>query len=435
MAQTNEADVIVDTIEKEIIGEAHADLYGIDDYQVEQQNAYQQEHFTKNIYKPVLLNDLIVEDLDIQWIWQGFLAKGYLTLFSALWKVGKTTLILHLLRALQNSLQLAGQFTTPAKVLIVSEESEGLWARRRDENDVTLPCWVLCRPIRQRLNYKEWIDLLEQMARFCKENDINVFILDTVTSFWNVDNENDAARVQAALLPLNHLLDNNIAVLLIHHFRKSGGDEAVASRGSGALASYADIIIEFTRLATELEGNKRVLKAYSRFEETPQEIVIELTDGEYQLLGSRTDANKMVKINRIVEAVAKFPEGVTASELYENWDDDERPSLPTIRRHLKEGLKAGSLSVIGKKTVGKTESNIFTVTNNDGHPYKGNDHLIDDIEAKANNDDQTHLIHDTNFEANNDDQTVPSLIGMNHDTNGRAQDPFEPLDLDAEVVS
>ena len=41
-------------------------------------------------FDPVLFSDLKVEHEDIVWIWEGFLAKGQLTLLSAFWKAGKS---------------------------------------------------------------------------------------------------------------------------------------------------------------------------------------------------------------------------------------------------------------------------------------------------------------------------------------------------------
>src|SRR5262249_24746943 len=37
---------------------------------------------------------------EAKWVWHGYLARSSITLFSALWKAGKTTLLAHLLRAL-----------------------------------------------------------------------------------------------------------------------------------------------------------------------------------------------------------------------------------------------------------------------------------------------------------------------------------------------
>lgn len=68
-----------------------------------------------------------------EWAWEGYAALGYVTLFSALWKSGKTTLISHLLRDLEARVGLAKGAEEKIRVLVISEESEPLWARRRDD--------------------------------------------------------------------------------------------------------------------------------------------------------------------------------------------------------------------------------------------------------------------------------------------------------------
>ena len=348
---------------------------------------------------PTLLSDIVVENTTIDWQWHGFLAKSHTTLLSALWKSGKTTFILQALAAMQNETFLAGQQTKKSKVLIVSEESKSLWARRRDEHGIDLPVWLVCRPIRHRLSYKEWGQFISQMAQFCKENEIDVFIIDTLSTFWPVDNENDASRVESALLPLNHFLENNIAVLLVHHFRKSGGEEGTASRGSGALGAHVDIMIDFTRMGSDdPTGTKRVLKCYSRFEETPIEIVIDYVNGEYQTIGTRSEVAMNSKLSNIFEVMKTQTGGLAASEIGEIWDDDnygKRPSDRTIRRYLRRLAERGDVEVVGEKMVGKTKAPVYKITQRMLDTlYRKGSVLTSDIEPKnggQNNAGQNNL--------------------------------------------
>lgn len=316
-----------------------------------------------NGYDPLPLSDLSQDEDPVEWIWDGYLAKGHLTLLSALWKAGKTTFITNLLKCLQEGQELAGQVTHNSKVLILSEESRSLWARRRDENKITLPVWVLCRPIRQKLGYKDWVILLEQMAQFCIKHEVGLFIVDTLSGFWSVDNENDAARVSEALLPLTYLLEQNIAVLLVHHFRKSGGDEGTASRGSGQLGAAVDVMIEFSRLnSSDPNCTQRVLRTYSRFEETPKEVVIDYVDGEYQTKGTRAEVNKLEKLGLVLNALEDYPDGVTASELHEKWNISEygdRPSKRTLQRHLSDLVTLNKVTTIGTTKIKGGEAPIY----------------------------------------------------------------------------
>ncbi|MBA3724766.1 MAG: bifunctional DNA primase/polymerase [Candidatus Levybacteria bacterium] len=326
-------------------------------------------------YTPLLLSQLSHDENPVEWIWEGYLAKKHLTILSALWKAGKTTLITNLLKIMQEEGSLAGQNTHKANVLILSEESSTIWARRRDEHNITFPVWILSRPIRQKLGYKEWVILLEQMANFCEENKIDAFIIDTLSAFWSVDNENDAARVSAALLPLNYLLDKNIAVLLIHHFRKSGGDEGTASRGSGALGAGVDIMAEFSRLdGTDPHCTQRVIKTYSRFEESPKEVVIDYVDDEYITIGTKADVKRSEKLEAVKKALDDYSDGVIISDLHEKWNTDEYgkvPSRRTLQRYLSDLVIQGVVIIIGTVKIkgGNTSVYKLSMIENLGQTY------------------------------------------------------------------
>ena len=64
------------------------------------------------------------------WLWQGFLAKGNMTLLTSLWKAGKTTLLSMLLSRRHQGSTLAGLPVKPGKAIVISEEPLQLWADR-----------------------------------------------------------------------------------------------------------------------------------------------------------------------------------------------------------------------------------------------------------------------------------------------------------------
>lgn len=312
------------------------------------------------------LDALNAAESDTEWIWNGYLAKGYITLFSALWKVGKTTLLLHLLKAMQENRTFAGRATSLVKVAILSEESENIWCLRRDNFKLELPVWVAASPIRRKLNYNEWCDLITQTAQVCKNEKIELLIIDTLPTFWNVDNENDASKVQSALLPLNALRDNNIAVLLIHHFRKGGGEEGTAPRGSGALSGYADILMEFTRMPGETESKKRVLKCLSRFDEPPEKVVIELSgdNEEYKVIGTQFEVARESKLKQVEAVLATIPGGATVTEIRDKWPNEDIPAERSIRNYLSDLDIQKRAKIIGVKMTGTKKTPIWDIGSN-----------------------------------------------------------------------
>lgn len=307
---------------------------------------------------PLKLSELVSEDHKVEWIWRGLIARGCLTLFYALWKCGKTTLISHLIKALNTGSLFLGLSTQQANVLIISEENKSMWVERRDE--LGFDCWIMSRPIRQRLQSKEWETFVRRTALFCKEKQIDVVVFDTISAFWGAKDENSAAEVQTALLPLNELLENNIAVFLIHHFRKSAGDEGTAGRGSGAIPAAADVIMELRRLQTDHQSAERSITTYSRFSETPQEFVIELTPDGYITKGSKRDVLFEKKLEKVLMRLKDYPEGITASELHEAWSKEEKaPTERTIRNHINALEAQKRVRQCGEKIVGKNKTAVW----------------------------------------------------------------------------
>src|SRR5262245_61260195 len=58
--------------------------------------------------------DLDHDPIALPWLWEGFLALGYVTLLTSQWKSGKTTLMSILLARLRTGGELAGLRVRPA---------------------------------------------------------------------------------------------------------------------------------------------------------------------------------------------------------------------------------------------------------------------------------------------------------------------------------
>lgn len=311
---------------------------------------------------PKLITELTAEQSKVDWIWEGYLARGHLTFFSALWKVGKSTLIAYLLKALQENKEFAGQPITPTKVLILSEESETIWARRREDLSLTGDIYVHCRPTKLKLDHKQWLTLLESEEKFCTEKGINLFIIDTISTFWPTRDEGNNPEIDAALIPLNVFYEKDICVMTVHHFRKSGGDQGTATRGGGGIGSRADILVEFERLDAKNPNDKqRVLKTYSRFEESPAELVVELVGDEYLARGTRSEVSKEAKL-QIVLNILQNQSDLTINEIHDNWDAEGTQPVPrTIRNYIDTLLNDGRVRQSGKKLIGKTEAPSYSL--------------------------------------------------------------------------
>lgn len=318
-------------------------------------------------FEPILLSDITEDKLRAEWIWEGFIAEGVITLLTARPKTGKTTLISQMLKEIENGGELAGMSINPTKVLILTEESEAKWGERREK--FRLPgksIHIVSRPMNKKYTNTEWVAALARAVEICEENEIKLCVIDTLTTFWDAQDENDAAKVSRSLIPISQLAKKNIGVLIVHHDRKSGGDYGNAARGSNALTGFVDIIVELGRLDDNHSPTRRALKTLSRFDESPSEVVIDLVNGKYVTLGDKSEVNKQQKLDTLVNCMSFMGKGVTISELLENWDEDDfgkKPSRSTLQRHLAELIKLNRLTVIGETVVGRKKTPIYGLNN------------------------------------------------------------------------
>jgi hypothetical protein len=300
--------------------------------------------------EPVPASALTTVDLERDWILPGYIAPGAITQLSALWKAGKTTILGHLLRQTGQGGPLCGLEVAPCKVLVLSEEPDGLWASRRDALGIGDNVHFLVRPLAAKPTPAVWLKFIAHLKRLVRERSYNLVIFDTISSFWPVVNENDAGEVQAALMPLRQLTDLRAAVVLVHHLRKGDGPEGTASRGSGAIGAFVDIILELRRFSPQdRKDRRRVLTGYSRYQLTPAELVVELSgDGlSYTPCGDRQQASREERLNTIDTILPADGEGLTVDEVRDAWPEDNKPGKRTVTDDLKCGAEGSRWTVAG----------------------------------------------------------------------------------------
>ncbi len=284
-------------------------------------------------YRLVPLGDLGPSEQP-DWLLPGYIARNAITLLTGLWKAGKSTMLAHLLRDLHKGGGLV-EVPTDGVVLIVSEEPPGVWARRRDalglDADRVL---IVQRPSFARTGAIEWRRLIEGLRADIAEHDVALVVIDTLPSVWPTVNENDASEVLEAIGPLRDLSEAGAAVLIVMHPRKGGGGEATATRGSGALPGFVDVIVELRRHnAEDSHDRRRLLTAYGRFDGIPPETVIELTESGYAIIGERAEVRAADEQTIILNLLPADGLGLDAETIREQW-----PAEPTIGLRRLRGL-------------------------------------------------------------------------------------------------
>jgi hypothetical protein len=289
-------------------------------------------------WRPVAMADLQATG-PLSWLWEGFIAHQGITLFSALMKVGKTTLLSHLMRAMECGQKLCGYEVSPARVLYVSEESTGQWIARRDALGLGDHVQVISRPFLRKPNMGEW----NRFVRFIRGRaDDDLIVFDTLSALWPVREENDAGAVQEALMPLWDLT-RHAGILLVHHLKKGDGDEGTGARGSGALLGFVDTIVEMRRDdRQDMSCRRRRIKGFGRHEGTPAEIIIELAPScDYRLIGSPKAAKRQAIQKAITPLLPTESPGMTREEILDQWPEDAKPAKADLLDALADGTDRG----------------------------------------------------------------------------------------------
>jgi hypothetical protein len=284
------------------------------------------------------------------------IAKEYSTLFTGLWKAGKSTLLGHVLRAFANGGNVGGE-VFPARALVVSEEAAGHWARRRDELELGDHVEVLARPFKGNCSKKDWPEFARQLGHLIKQRRYDVVIIDTIAAIWPVEDENQAPAVVNSLGYLGHVLDAGAALLNAHHpSKRQDSNVSNSARGSGAILAWHDIITELRRFDDkDMSDRRRRLAGLGRFVEIPHDITVELSeDGlQYRTIGETTKAKTLDHLSEL-KAILTPTDWLTAETIHLRWKNtsDKDLGIRTIRRQLEKGVSEGLWQRQGAGTKG-----------------------------------------------------------------------------------
>jgi hypothetical protein len=277
------------------------------------------------------------------WLWEGYLARGCVTIFSALFKVGKTTLLAHLLLSLWQGGVFLGRRVVAGKALYVAEEAEGKWAERRDHLGLQDNLTFVIRPFRKgRATWRGWEQFVAWLGEVQARGRYDLIVFDTISDLWPVTDENSAAEVRRALKPL-HAAIGEAALLLVHHLRKSDGQEGTGARGSGDVGAFVDIILELRRYdPADLKNPRRELTGMARYDETPAKLVVRLGEAGYAVEGAdRAEVRARDLFGALARTLPGGPPGMTVPQIVEGFDGDAPPDRGALHKALAAGCEEG----------------------------------------------------------------------------------------------
>lgn len=179
---------------------------------------------------------------------------------------------------------------------------------------------------------------------------LSLVLIDPLAAFMT-GTENTTSSMLAVLMPLQRLTTLGLSVLVLHHPPKGKFRAGQAARGSGALSGFADILIEMKRYprATDTDRRRR-LHAFSRFDATPVQRVIELTaDGtDYLSHGTFHDEEFTSHWPLLQSFLETAPRKLTRREIRKQWPAERVPDDSTLYRLLERGVAQGVVARDGK---------------------------------------------------------------------------------------
>lgn len=223
----------------------------------------------------------------VDWAWRDYLAYGTVVELVGPPKAGKTTLVFNLLRAYAEGTSFLDRPTTGGRAVVLTEQGptslRAVIARAglADRDDVE---FLFHRDVRGT----DWPDVLETAVQRCRTIGARLLVIDTLPVFAGLagEMENNAGDALEAMAPILSAAGEGLAVLVNRHRRKGGAaDIADEGRGSGAFSGTVDVILSLRRREGQGRPTVRVFAAASRFDETPEELFIELQDDRYVVIG------------------------------------------------------------------------------------------------------------------------------------------------------
>lgn len=220
-------------------------------------------------------SDQPVEIVETPSLVRNLIYRGASTGLIAKPKVGKTTFAMDEIDAIVNHKKFLGCETTPVNVLYVTEQplnsfqaelrNSGLvlcTQRRLDAGEdpkklfyITIEDWFRVA----------WPDIVSLAGEKAAAVGAGLVAFDTLSRAARVKDENNASEMQAAVDELTPLHAADIAILLVQHERKAGGDIFDAGRGTNALTGAVDVLLRLTKMGGKGQESLRQLEYLGRF--------------------------------------------------------------------------------------------------------------------------------------------------------------------------
>jgi hypothetical protein len=282
---------------------------------------------------------LMQHQASLDWIWDGVIACGGVTLLSAPEKTGKTTLLSLLLDRRREGGELLGGAVLPGKTILCSEESPRLWALRQPPLDFG-PYLIHHKPGSLNPSRETWEIFFNELCDAESEPyRFDLLVIDTAIHFLPILGR-DRTVMRWVFATLKRLA-LGCAVVLINQSRTM----------HRSLAAFADIVMELSIPRGCLAGTRRrILTGVGRFPGTLQFAEGELNEEGTDYVPVGGAGRSRPTMRSIVQAMlANSAAPLTHEQIIQQWPGPP-PREDSLWRVLAQAQQEGILTVEGAGT-------------------------------------------------------------------------------------
>ncbi len=276
------------------------------------------------------------EDGDDNYVLEDFIPPGTVTLLVSNPKVGKSRFARQLCRDMEAGGELCGKRVARGRALYLALEERPSDVRKHLRQLGARETLIFPRPLRMS---EKTIALLTEWIR---QYDLKLIVVDTLNRFWVIEKSGDRRQTDTALFPLVDIAHTmGVTVLLLHHLRKSGGEEGTDIAESNDILAIADQAVYLRRDGKHKD--RRLLQAPGIGRYPPQpDLALQFNDeGIYVGLGEAEAVEADEEASGVLSAAAI--EWLTARELAQATGMSEA----TIRRRVPPLVEKGLMDTLG----------------------------------------------------------------------------------------
>lgn len=297
---------------------------------------------------PIARDEGLIVDIDdyraavpaiVPWICRPIAYTGGVSLIAGAPKSGKSTLMAQFQRCRETGAPLVGQWDVATGPTLLVTEEGGIAVTHKTGDLHSLEILDRRTAVLAGMTFDQVLDVI---SRWGTDHPGGLVFLDTLSIWAGIEDENSAAETTKAIARVAVVAQvADLAIVLVHHARKSGGDDGEAIRGSGAILATVDIGIELTRV--QPGSDQRFLDVMGRVI-LPERFTLDFDRATMSYSLADLAELRLAAIEDDLEGIPVDGEGLTRSQLHGLWGKDPRKrveQLLNLGRMRQEYVKKG----------------------------------------------------------------------------------------------